>query len=181
MVMFYFFFWVPAGFIFHYLLYGRGAACSWWLVAVFLVCAHWPNYSLENKDKTSPTSTAVSQSKMPPFNSFGPGFKVIPIIWSISEKSKPKDSKPKNFIQRKCTYFLCNNYEKQYKAFKVWSSFHDSFPRCVIVVEVHIAAKNVKLKTGTQEITKYSAKHIRIKKRRSDLWIHGILSLSPEG
>jgi len=117
MVMFYFFLWIPAGFILHYLLYGRGAVGSWWIVVVFLMCAHWPNSTTEEESKTLALSTvSVNNTNHR-------------LLREKRDKSKLEGNSKvtskqmiSNIMLRKCSYFLCSNYEKEFKSYKVCKS-----------------------------------------------------------
>eukprot|EP01117_Protostelium_nocturnum_P005799 TRINITY_DN2090_c1_g1_i1.p1 TRINITY_DN2090_c1_g1~~TRINITY_DN2090_c1_g1_i1.p1 ORF type:complete len:474 (-),score=92.98 TRINITY_DN2090_c1_g1_i1:146-1567(-) len=64
MTIFYFVRGFPLGASFTYLLYGRGNLCSWWIVLVFLFCAHWPIGSsltvTHTKEKSGGSNRALS-------------------------------------------------------------------------------------------------------------------------
>jgi len=100
MVVFYFFLWFPAGFIFHYLLYGRGTIASWWIIIAFFLCAHWP----------SPEKPKFLETQRPK-------------ILRETENTKPVETERKRLpaavMYRKCSFYLCGNYEKEFKSFKI--------------------------------------------------------------
>eukprot|EP00027_Filamoeba_sp_ATCC50430_P011293 CAMPEP_0168562838 /NCGR_PEP_ID=MMETSP0413-20121227/12346_1 /TAXON_ID=136452 /ORGANISM="Filamoeba nolandi, Strain NC-AS-23-1" /LENGTH=187 /DNA_ID=CAMNT_0008594311 /DNA_START=716 /DNA_END=1276 /DNA_ORIENTATION=+ len=137
MMLFYFISFIPTGTILHYVLYGRGAPCSWWTVFIFLLCAHIPQSHITSN--TKPSKTSNSNSMM--------DFDVLDLTPSSksSKKQKAKEKKKQHHQQqdssssqasksiasiasklhipskifRKCSFFLCPNYETQPKEFKV--------------------------------------------------------------
>jgi len=98
MIMFFFLSYVPIGSIFHYLLFGRGTLCTWWTVLIFLICAHWPRYSLPLSSSKSGKSISIitvnnSANSIISGNSNNGGYKINNIITPSSHK---KESRKEN-------------------------------------------------------------------------------------
>jgi len=136
MVVFYFLSWIPAGFIFHYLLYARGTVCSWWIVLIFLICAHWP--SLEDKKSKYDDDDLLMDSSLSSLSSSKKDRRKkklekarelkydpktlhefsLDLHKSKSSSSKSSSSSRSN-VFRKCSRAMCSNYESKPKEFKV--------------------------------------------------------------
>jgi len=140
MVMFYFFSWIPAGFLFHYVMYGRGTIANLWTVGIFLICAHWPTANSEaerlsyieelqqeekRESKHSKHKKEKEQRKKKHNNSQNNGHPPKSNNHTPPEETHQKEFPPIpvpmsiKHILRKCSYYLCNNYEKNPKSFKV--------------------------------------------------------------
>lgn len=110
MTMFYFFLRIPVGFIVQYGLYGRGTYCSWWTVLAFFIYAHWPDQT------TSSTLSTLAQKATP---SEYLESKLIQRKLLREEKSVVAFPLRPRLVFRKCSYYLCNNCEKESKEFKI--------------------------------------------------------------
>ena len=126
----------------------QGALCTWWIAFVFFVTAHWPHGHEEKRSTMIGLTDFEESSKkkkdakkrkngLEIIKAMAQVFFVCFLVLMCVKPPQPKEAKseiPMEQLQhqlskinfstfnpslRKCSYFICNEYEKVVKSFKI--------------------------------------------------------------